>query len=316
VTLVRIGLVGCGRLAEAGYLPALALTRRVDLVAVVDPDPARRTRVGRLAADAGHRAAAHPDVDSMLGGGGLDAVVVASPVDTHVDAATASAARGLPVLVEKPPASDIAGAEALAALRPAPWIGLNRRFDPGVAELRPVVPADGHVQLSIELHYRRRSWQPVAVDDDAALDLGPHAIDLARWLTSAEAVEVAGAVLTPTRAEWHVLLTRARVHIALATDRPHREVVRVFDDRGRPVGAHRLGGLVAAGRDRLRRRAEATALVRSLAAQLDAFATAGRDGGPPLATAADGVAVMRVLAAARASAARGGATVPLPRSES
>jgi predicted dehydrogenase len=312
---MRIGLVGCGRLAEAGYLPALALTPRVELVAVVDPDPARRTRVGRLAADAGHRTAAHPDVDSMLAGGGLDAVVVASPVDTHVRAATEAAGRGLLVLVEKPPASDVAGAQSLAELRPAPWIGLNRRFDPGVAALRPAVPAEGPVQLSIELHYRRRSWQPIAVDDDAALDLGPHAIDLARWLTSAEAVEVARAVLTPTRAQWHVLLTRARVHIALATDRPHREVVRVFDNRGRPVGAHRLGGLVAAGRDRLRRRAGATALVRSLAAQLDAFAMAGCGGQPTLATAADGVAAMQVLAAARSSAAHGGATVPVTRSE-
>jgi myo-inositol 2-dehydrogenase/D-chiro-inositol 1-dehydrogenase len=316
VTAVRVGLVGCGRLAEAGYLPALALTPRIELVAIVDPDPARRTRVDRLAADAGHPVAAHSDVNSLLAAGDLDAVVVASPVDAHVDAATAVAARGLPLLVEKPPAPDVAGAETLAVLRPAPWIGFNRRFDSGVAALRPLVPPRGHVQLSIELHYRRRSWRPVMVDDDAALDLGLHAVDLARWLTSAEAVEVAGATITPTRAEWHVLLTRARAHIALATDRPHRERVQVFDDRGRPLGKHRLGGLIAAGRGRLRRRPGVTPLVRSLAAQLDAFAGAGNaDSAPVLATAADGVAAMRVLAAARASAARGGVLVPLTRSE-
>ncbi len=316
MTAVRIGLVGCGRLTEAGYLPALALTPKIELVAIVDPDQTRRTRVGGLALDAGHPVAAHSDVDSMLAAGGLDAVVVASPVDRHVDAATAVADRGLPVLVEKPPAPDVAGAEALAALRPAPRIGFNRRFDPGVAALRPLVPPRGHVQLNIELHYRRRSWQPVTVDDDAVLDLGPHAVDLGRWLASADAVEVKGATVTPTRADWHVLLTRARVHIALATDRPHHELVEVFDDRGRPLGKHRLGGLIAAGRSRVRRRPDVTPLVRSLAAQLAAFACAGDAGdAPTLATAADGVAAMRVLAAARASAARGGALVPITRSE-
>jgi len=311
VTALRIGLVGCGRLAEAGYLPALALTPRVKLVSIVDPDSTRRTRICRLAADAGHPVAVHPDVDSMLADGGFDAVVVASPVDTHVEAATAVAARGLRLLVEKPPAPDVAGAEALAMLRPAPCVGFNRRFDPGVAALRPLVPAQGHVRLRIALHYRRRSWQPVAVDDDAALDLGPHAVDLACWLTSAEAVEVVGATITPTRAEWHVMLTRARVHISLATDRPHHELVQVFDDRGRPLAQHRVGGLIAAVRGRLRRRPGATPLVRSLAAQLDAFAGSGDDGAERLATAADGVGAMHVLAAARASAAQGGVPVPL-----
>lgn len=316
MTAVRLGLVGCGRLAEAGYLPALALTPEVELVAIVDPDPARRARVGGLAADGGHPVAVHPDVDSLLAAGGLDAIVVASPVDRHVDAATAVADRGLPLLVEKPPAPDVAGGEALAALRPAPWIGFNRRFDPGVGALRPLVPPRGHVQLRIELQYRRRSWQPVTVDDDAALDLGPHAVDLSRWLTSAEAVEVAAATVTPIRAEWHVLLTRARVHIALATDRAHHELVEVCDDRGRPLGRHRLGGLIGGVRGRLGRRPDVTPLVRSLAAQLAAFACAARgDDAPTLATAADGVAAMSVLAAARASDARGGALVPVTRTE-
>jgi predicted dehydrogenase len=38
---LRLGLAGCGRLAERGYLPALALRDDVELVAVVDVDPAR-----------------------------------------------------------------------------------------------------------------------------------------------------------------------------------------------------------------------------------------------------------------------------------
>ena len=42
VAPVRIGLVGCGRLAELGYIPALARVHGAQLVAVADPDPIRR----------------------------------------------------------------------------------------------------------------------------------------------------------------------------------------------------------------------------------------------------------------------------------
>jgi predicted dehydrogenase len=48
--------------------------------------------------------------------------------------------------------------------------------------------------------------------------------------------------------------------------------------------------------------------VRTLAAQLEAFAAAVRGEAPPdLATAADGIAVMRVIDAARRSHSDGGA---------
>jgi predicted dehydrogenase len=57
-------------------------------------------------------------------------------------------------------------------------------------------------------------------------------------------------------------------------------------------------------------------LVASLAAELDDLARVARDGGPAeLGTAADGVAVMAVIDAARESAATGGSVVPMASSE-
>ena len=44
-----------------------------------------------------------------------------------------------PTLVEKPPAVDAADAAGLAAISPAPWVGFNRRFDPGAAAVRAAV---------------------------------------------------------------------------------------------------------------------------------------------------------------------------------
>ena len=43
---LRLGLIGCGRLAELGYAPAIARLGEVELVAVADPDRERRDAVG------------------------------------------------------------------------------------------------------------------------------------------------------------------------------------------------------------------------------------------------------------------------------
>ncbi len=319
VAPVDIGLVGCGRLAEAGYLPALAEEPGIRLVAVADPDAARREHVAGLAAAATPHAgppASYPDLRRLLAGSAVDAVVLASPPAAHpADAAEAVAAR-VPVLVEKPPAPDAAGAAAIARLTPAPWVGFNRRFDSGVQAVAQLVPPGGHVQLDLVIHYRRRSWRPYTVDDDVLTDLAPHAVDLARWLTGGDVIEVVGPAVTPTRAELHLMLTRARARVSLATDRPHRERVEVRDDRGAFVGRHRLGGLPAALRGRLAPSPGPSALVAALAGQLRTFGAAVRgEPAPALGTAADGLAVMDVIDTIRICAARGGRPTAVTRTE-
>jgi predicted dehydrogenase len=314
--VIEIGLVGCGRVAEAGYLPALALVPEVRLAAVADPGAARRAHVARLAIANGHGVQAFAELRHLLAGQVVDAVVLASPATAHVAGAAEAVAAGVPVLVEKPPAPDAAGAAAIAGLDPAPWIGFNRRFDPGVHPLRRLVPPRGHVQLELMIHYRRRSWRPVTVDDDVLTDLAPHAVDLARWLTAGDVVEVVGASCTTARAELHLMLTRARARISLATDRPHRELVEVRDDRGTVVGRHALRGMTAAVRGRLRGGTGPSALVAALAGQLRALGAAVR--GEPtsgLGTAADGLAVMDVIDAIRTCAARGGRPTAVARTE-
>jgi predicted dehydrogenase len=222
----------------------------------------------------------------------------------------------VPVLVEKPPAPDTAGASAIARLTPAPSIGFNRRFDPGVGALKDLVPPRGHVQLDLVIHYRRRSWRPVTVDDDVLTDLAPHVVDLARWLTAGDVIEVVGATCSPERAELHLMLTRARARVSLATDRPHRELVEIRDDRGAVLGRHALGGLAAAVRGRLRPAPGPPALVAALTGQLRALVAAVRgEPAPDLGTAADGLAVMDAIEAIRTCAARGGRPTAVARTE-
>jgi predicted dehydrogenase len=302
---LRIGLVGGGRLAELGYLPALHAAHGVRLAAVAEVDPGRRDRMAGLTGVPAHR-----DAAALLAAGNVDALVIATPAGAHLADARLAAAAGLPTLVEKPPAADLAEARELAGLTPTPWIGFNRRFTGAVAGLRASVPGDAPVGLWLEIDYRRVGWAAHTAADDALLDLGPHLLDLARWLTRAEVTGVRRASVQAERAEFDLLLGPARARVRCATDRPHRELIDVRRRDGSRIGRDRRGGLLAAVRGRLRPATGPHPLTASLTAQLEAFARAVRGAFvPALGRATDGVAVMAVLAAVRTSAAGGGRVV-------
>jgi len=323
---LSIGLVGCGRLAEAGYLPALDAARGVRLAAVADTDPTRRAAV---AAGAGRRAGparaagacaggvpAFSTLGELLEGSRVGAVVLATPAPTHLADAQLAARAHVATLVEKPPARDAAHAGALAALDPAPWVAFNRRFGAGQRAVRALLAqrtADDHgagpgqrVELRIELRYRRASWGAHTVGDEALLDLGPHLVDLAGWLTDRQVIAVRAATLSHERAELELELEQGSATVRCAADRPHRELIEAHGPRGELLARHDEGGVAAGLLARLTARGRPHPLVASLTAQLEAFARAvGGEPEPDLASAADGHAVMAVLDAARACAADG-----------
>lgn len=266
-------MIGCGRIAERGWLPAIARVPNVRLAAVVDRDLARCATVAP-------GVAAYVDAADLTG---VDAAIVATPAGSHVsDAETA----GVPALVEKPPAPTAAETRKLAALEPPPFIGFNRRFDPALRRLRGRVEGD----VGLRFHYRRSAWAPLADRTDALLDLGSHLVDLARWLSGAEVVSVPSSRLDADWFELELKLERGRAFLEGSTTRLWLEEVAVAGER-----RYRRGGLV-----RLRR---SDALVASLAAELEAFVAVVR-GRPPdeLATVLDGLAAMETLDAAREAA--------------
>ena len=300
---LRLGLVGCGRLAECGYAPAAARAKGIEIVAVADPDRSRR---GLLAAKLG--ASGHARTSELLASGPLDGVVICSTPEYHEESAALVAAAGLTALVEKPPAPDAAGALRMAALSPAPYTGFNRRFDQGT-ELADRVPAIGDLELHLVLYYRRASWRPLQRGEDALLDLGPHLVDLALMLTGALPLAVR-AHAARERAGIALATSRGSVRIEVATDRPYHELVEVRDGAGRRIARATRGGHVRGVASRLTPGAHP--LVRSLTAQLEAFGRAlrGQDSGL-LGTAVEGAAVMCVLDAARRSDAIGGEATPV-----
>lgn len=307
---LALGIVGCGRLAAAGYLPALVDVPDLRLVAVADPAADRRRVVADLAAQRwGRTVSDHAGAAELLAAAPVDVLILATPAPAHLDDASAAAAAGVPTLVEKPPAPDAAGAAALAALDPPPWVAFNRRFDPGARSARAHAPIEGELELRLEIGYRRAGWGAHAVADDALLDLGPHLVDWARWVTRSEVVEVTRATTSAERAELELRLGRGRAVVRAATDQLHHELLEVRHASGRLVARHRLGGPVAAVRGRIPGRAGPGALVTSLAGQLAALASTVRGfPDPHLGTAADGHAAMAVIDAARACAGGGRTT--------
>jgi predicted dehydrogenase len=309
---LRLGLAGCGRLAESGYLPALRSLDELRLVAVADPDRERRERLGALAAShAGGAIARHAGVEAMLEGG-IDVLVLATPAQHHLADARLAAGANVATLVEKPPAPDGDRAAELAGLDGI-WIGFNRRF-----ALAPELPerlrAASELELELELRYRRASWRAHVVRDEVLVDLAPHLVDLAAWLSGRRAAVVRAARAGAERCELELEDARGRAIVRCASDRSHLELIRARG-AGRRLVRHVQGGTARNALARLR--AGEHPLVASLREQLRAFAAAAQGDDPgPLATAADGEHVMRVIDAARESVRGGGAGVAVVRAGS
>jgi myo-inositol 2-dehydrogenase/D-chiro-inositol 1-dehydrogenase len=304
---LRVGLVGCGRVAERGYVPAFRVASGVRLAAVVDPvlERCRALAPG---------VPAHASAADLVAAGGMDALVLATPAEAHLTDAALAAAAGLPVLVEKPPAPDAEGAAALARLDPPPWIGFSRRYDPVLAHARARIGPDERLAIALTVHYPD-PWSAHEVGDDALLDLGPHLVDCARWLARSEIQRVRAIEIDENAASLELELERGTAALSCARERRYRQRVEVRTAAGRTLARHTADALVRRGLTRLADARRPPVLVRLLARQLEAFAGAARGGpAPDLATAADGVAVMAAIDAARRSAAAGGEwTAPAAR---
>jgi predicted dehydrogenase len=155
-------------------------------------------------------------LDSLLGVGDLDLVVLASPTGVHVEQALHVVDAGVPVVVDKPLGVD--ASSALSAVDAASRAGVpltvfqNRRYDPEFRTLAMVV-ADGLVGDVVRAELRWERWRPVPKDrwrenappeegGGVLLDLFSHLVDQAQVLFGQiEAVYAELLVHTGTVAE-------------------------------------------------------------------------------------------------------------------
>ncbi len=131
--ILGIGLLGAGRIGSV-HATSVSESRRAHLVAVADPDTAA---AGRVAEATGARIA---EIDAILDDRRVEAVVIATPTDTHADLVVRVAAAGKAIFCEKPVDLDVERVRScLVAASKAGvtfFLGFNRRFDPSFRRLR------------------------------------------------------------------------------------------------------------------------------------------------------------------------------------
>jgi myo-inositol 2-dehydrogenase/D-chiro-inositol 1-dehydrogenase len=187
----NFALFGAGRIGRI-HAANIAAHGAARLKYVVDVDAAA---AGRIAEPAG---AAVADTRAVLADPSVDALLVASPTDTHADLIEAGAAAGKAILCEKPVDLDIARARACVAAADRAGIllaiGFNRRYDPSFRRIRQGI-ADGEIGDVETVLIVSRDPAPPPVDyvkrsGGMFRDMTIHDLDMARWLLGEEPVEV------------------------------------------------------------------------------------------------------------------------------
>ena len=191
---VRVGVIGAGVM---GRYHCETLARRLpgaELAGVADVDAAAAGRSACLSPGA----VATTDHRHLLADPTLQAVVIATPNDTHAALIREAAAAGKHVFCEKPVALDLAGADAALAEADRRGvklqIGFQRRFDPAYREARQAL-ADGEMGAVELIAGTTRDPRPPGIEQlrrSGGLfpDTVVHDLDSLRFLTGLEAVEV------------------------------------------------------------------------------------------------------------------------------
>lgn len=133
---VRIAVTGAGRIGQA-HIQRIVAEPEATLAAIVDPSPQAQAQAGALGVPW------FADLEEGLARARPDGVVIATPNRLHVANGLAAVAAGVPALVEKPLADDLADAmrlvEAAEAAQVPILVGHHRRHSPLIQRARAVV---------------------------------------------------------------------------------------------------------------------------------------------------------------------------------
>jgi myo-inositol 2-dehydrogenase / D-chiro-inositol 1-dehydrogenase len=196
--MVKFAVLGCGRIGRM-HANNLARHPRAELVWVYDVADA--AAAGTAEATGATKAR---EVDEILADRALEAVLIASSTDTHLDLLVRAVEAGKAVLCEKPIDLDLAKVDACWARikdRGATiMVGFNRRFDPSFKALRERIQAGEVGKLEqVVITSRDPGPPPVAyiqISGGLFRDMTIHDFDMARYLMGdIAAVQAIGAHL-------------------------------------------------------------------------------------------------------------------------
>ena len=197
---VRIGVCGVGRIGHLHAENVAKSVEKAELVAVADPiSHLART----VAKSLGVRAYAKPS--EMLKKERLDAIIIATPTQTHAELVEIAANAALPTLLEKPITLTIKDADRIVSTVKESGIkfqlGFNRRWDPGYSKAeRMIVKGDIGKPLVVKTCARDPQPPPdeyIRGSGGIFIDECIHDIDIALWFMkdTVEQVWATGATL-------------------------------------------------------------------------------------------------------------------------
>lgn len=207
--MYRIGIIGCGKIAQVRHIPEYLANEKTKICAVYDINQERAKEIASAL-----NAVSYESVDALLSSG-LDAVSVCTSNDSHAEIAVKALDHGLHVLCEKPMAVTLEGAEKMveAARKNGRilMIGQNQRLN-GTHQRAHELIRKGEIGkvISFETVFAHSGPETWSVDPGkntwffdkkkavmgAMADLGIHKTDLIRFLLDDDIASVDAKIVT------------------------------------------------------------------------------------------------------------------------
>jgi predicted dehydrogenase len=338
---LRIGVLGCGPIAQAAHFESATKARNAELYAVCD---VAEDLLHRMAVTHGARKT-FTDYEDMLSDPDLDAVIIATSDAFHVAASKLALQAGKHVLCEKPVGVSVEEVESLArAVEDSGrvlQVGHMKRFDAGLQSAKTFIDAEMGEMLALKAWYCDSTHryqltdavQPLMVRSSAAkrppgnpkadlkryfmLAHGSHLVDTARFL-GGEIVELEARLRTSFGAYcWFVDLAFAsgalgHLDLTVPVRMDWHEGFQIYGENGSVLAKTYNPWLFRSSDVEIFQESSATT-TRVLGAdghfyrrQLESFAETILEGAPMAgADIADGVASVRALVAIMRSAESG-----------
>jgi myo-inositol 2-dehydrogenase / D-chiro-inositol 1-dehydrogenase len=200
--IIRVGIVGCGRVTETRHLPALRYLEGAEVAALADISVDRLNKV----ADLFHIKPRYDDYQRLLEDPSIDAVAVCVPAQFHVEISLAALDGGKHVFIEKPLALRLDDCDLLTqrAKRSSSkvMVGFNLRWHRLVRQAREMIQ-QGHLARVDLMRTVLTSYQDAVPQwrqyrergGGVLFELAVHHFDLWRFLLRSEVEEVSASTL-------------------------------------------------------------------------------------------------------------------------
>jgi UDP-N-acetyl-2-amino-2-deoxyglucuronate dehydrogenase len=187
----RVALVGCGRISK-NHFEAIEKIDGLELAAVCDTNPERAAAAGTQ-----WKVPYFTSYEKMLKETKADVITIATPSGLHADQGVAAADAGKHVVMEKPMAISLTGADALVHACDKAGVHLfvvkQNRLNPPVQLLKRAVDRNRFGRIYIanctvhwtrpQEYYDQAPWRGTwEFDGGAFMNQASHYVDLIQWL--------------------------------------------------------------------------------------------------------------------------------------